>query len=96
MQQGRAVCGAVLHREPVQMRKISYRYRQHAAGVIQSAITCAVAAAIASPMNLPFAALLSYWMNSWLLSWLTMLPIVLLATPWVRRLTGVFVQDDLV
>ncbi|WP_375739507.1 DUF2798 domain-containing protein [Pseudomonas boanensis] len=77
------------------MRKISYRYRQHAAGVIQSAITCAVAAAIASPMNLPFAALLSYWMNSWLLSWLTMLPIVVLATPWVRRLTAVLVQDEL-
>ncbi|RJG08729.1 DUF2798 domain-containing protein [Pseudomonas cavernicola] len=77
------------------MRKISYRYRQHTAAVIQSAITCAVATAIASPMHLPIAPLLSYWVDSWLLSWLTMVPVVLLATPWIRRMTSIFVQDDL-
>ncbi|WP_160107757.1 DUF2798 domain-containing protein [Pseudomonas izuensis] len=76
------------------MPRLPPRYRQHATGVIQSAITCAIAAAIASPSGLSLSALLVYWFKAWLLAWATLIPFVLLATPLIKRLAGLLVQDE--
>ncbi|MDZ5435185.1 DUF2798 domain-containing protein [Pseudomonas fluorescens] len=76
------------------MRRLSPRYRQHATGVIQSAITCAIAAAIASPSGLSPDALLVYWFKAWLLAWATLIPFVLLATPLIKRLATLLVEDE--
>jgi hypothetical protein len=76
------------------MPRLSPRYRQQAAAVIQSAITCAVATAIASPSGLSVGALLAYGFKAWLLAWLTIVPVVLMATPWIKRLTAILVQDE--
>lgn len=68
------------------MPKIPSRYSYFAYGVIQSGLTCSIAAAIA---NIPFAdegLFLQYWLRSWSVSWLTMLPVVMSATPFIRRL----------
>jgi hypothetical protein len=76
------------------MPRLSPRYRQHVAGVIQSAITCAIAAAIASPDGLSSGALMAYWFKAWLLAWATLIPFVLLATPFIKRLAALLVEDD--
>lgn len=76
------------------MPRLSPRYRQHVAGVIQSAITCAIATAIASPSGLSLNALLVYGVKAWLLAWATLIPFVLLATPLIKRLAGLLVEDE--
>ena len=68
------------------MAKIPSRYSYLAYGVIQAGLTCAIAAGIAS---LPFAEegrFFQHWLRSWSASWLTMLPVVVSATPFIRRL----------
>ncbi len=64
---------------------IPKRFSHFLFGLIQSGFTCAIAAAIASA---PFAhegAFLSHWAKSWLFAWVTMVPFVLIATPFIRR-----------
>jgi hypothetical protein len=66
--------------------KIPRRYEHFVFGIIQSGLTCAIAAAIAS---LPFVGdglFMKNWIRSWMLSWAMMLPVVLLAAPFIRRL----------
>ncbi|SDE02813.1 Protein of unknown function [Cupriavidus sp. YR651] len=68
------------------MPKIPSRYSYFAFGVIQAGLTCSIAAAIAS---IPFAAeglFFQHWLRSWSVSWLTMLPVVVSASPIIRRL----------
>lgn len=68
------------------MAKIPSRYSYLAYGVIQAGLTCAIAAGIAS---LPFAEegqFFQHWLRSWSVAWLTMLPVVVSATPLIRRL----------
>jgi hypothetical protein len=77
------------------MPRLSPRYRPHATAVIQSAITSAIAAVIASPSGLALDALLVYWFKAWLLAWASIIPFVLLATPLIKRLAGLLVEDDL-
>ncbi|WP_433770066.1 DUF2798 domain-containing protein [Pseudomonas putida] len=76
------------------MTRFPTRYRAHVTGVIQSAITCAIAAVIASPSGLSPNALLVYWFKAWLLAWATLIPFVLLATPLIKRLAALLVEDD--
>lgn len=68
------------------MLKIPSRYSHLAYGVIQTGFTCSISAAIA---NLPFAnqgMFLQHWLRTWGISWLTMVPIVVLAAPLIRRI----------
>lgn len=55
-------------------------------GVIQSGLTTAVATGIATLSALGFNALaLGAWLMAWLVAWATMLPIVVVAAPWIQR-----------
>lgn len=76
------------------MLPISRRHAHFVFGVIQSGLTSAIASAIAS---LPFLAenmFLGHWLRSWLLAWALMLPVVLFAAPFIRRLSVVLTRED--
>ncbi|MGU7774517.1 DUF2798 domain-containing protein [Burkholderia sp. MR1-5-21] len=73
-------------REIIKMFKMPSRYSHFAYGVIQAGLTCSISAAIAS---IPFAEkglFFQQWLMSWSTSWLTMVPVVLLVAPFVRRM----------
>lgn len=53
--------------------------------IIQSGLTCLVATAIASRHVIGFDAFVASWLVSWVSSWLTMLPVVLLVAPLIRK-----------
>jgi hypothetical protein len=67
------------------MRRIPRKYGDFVFGVIQSGITSCIAAAIASFSFLETGHYLENWIASWLMSWLLMLPVVILAAPFIRR-----------
>jgi hypothetical protein len=76
------------------MSPIPKRYAYVVFGFVQSGLTCAVTAAVAS---LPFArsgAFLSHWVQSWLVAWVTMIPVVLLASPLIRRVADALTRDE--
>lgn len=60
-------------------------------GLLQSALTSAVAAAIAT-MRAPHPAFV-HWLGSWLLTWASILPIVVLAAPFIRALCDVLTRE---
>ena len=68
------------------MPKIPRRYNHFVFGIVQSGLTCAIAAAIASLPLIEEGLFAKNWVRSWLLSWATMLPVVILAAPFIRRL----------
>jgi hypothetical protein len=63
-------------------------------GIIQSGLTCAIASAIASHSFVQEGAFFAHWLRSWGIAWLTMLPIVLFAAPFIRKLTNVLTSQD--
>ncbi len=63
-------------------------------GIFQSALTSTVAAAIASVHLLPEGAFVLHWLKSALLAWLVMLPVVLFAAPFIRKLTVYLTYDE--
>jgi ABC-type Fe3+-siderophore transport system permease subunit len=70
------------------------RYSHFVYGVIQSGLTSAIAGAIAC---LPFfseGSFFSHWIASWLISWATMLPVVLLAASFIRKLTDALCRQE--
>jgi hypothetical protein len=67
--------------------RLPKRYGHFVFGVIQSFLTSAVATAIAHSTDAA-AVFLGHWARSWLLSWVTLLPIVLLASPFIRRIVA--------
>jgi hypothetical protein len=74
------------------MRKLPRKYSHYVFGVIQSGITCSIAAGIAC---VPFASsgsFLSHWISAYLYSWVIMLPLVVMAAPVIRKLTGVITE----
>jgi hypothetical protein len=68
------------------MLRIPRRYGHFVFAVIQSGLTAAIAAAIASVPFLEKSSFLVHWLSSWLIAWVTMIPIVILAAPFIRRL----------
>ncbi len=68
------------------MLKLSRRHSHYVFAVIQSGLTSAIAAAIASLPVARAGAFVWHWLTSWLLSWATMLPVVMAAAPFIRRL----------
>ena len=76
------------------MPRISQQYRQQVFGLLQSAVTSAIAALIASPKGMAMVAFMLNWSTTWLLTWLSMIPVVLLAAPIVRRVTDLIVTRE--
>ncbi|AUT75966.1 GNAT family acetyltransferase [Paraburkholderia hospita] len=68
------------------MMKISSRYSHFVFGVLQSGLTSGIAAAIASISFLKGGMFVPHWLTSWGISWLTMLPVVVTAAPFIRKL----------
>jgi hypothetical protein len=75
----------VFRRWAPQLFRLPKRHGHFVFSVIQSFLTSAVAAAIAHSTDAT-AVFLGHWARSWMLSWVTVLPIVLLATPVIRRI----------
>jgi hypothetical protein len=76
------------------MLGISRRHSHFVFGIIQSGLTSAIASGIASFPFLSSEAFLYRWLGSWMLAWVAMLPIVIFAAPFIRRLTAALTVDD--
>nr|WP_128919865.1 DUF2798 domain-containing protein [Bradyrhizobium nanningense] len=70
------------------MPKISRRHEHFAFGVIQSGLTTAIASGVANLHLLKEGMFILGWLASWLSSWALMVPIVLIATPVIRRIVS--------
>jgi len=75
------------------MISIPKRYGHFIFGLIQSGFTCAIAAAIASAPFMHNGIFLSHWLKSWIIAWATMIPFVLLATPFIRRAVDALTRE---
>jgi len=67
------------------MLRIPRRHAHFVFGVIQAGLTSEIAAAIASAPFFAESAFMAHWLSSWLIAWATMIPVVLLAAPIIRR-----------
>jgi sterol desaturase/sphingolipid hydroxylase (fatty acid hydroxylase superfamily) len=80
-------------KESFRMFRLSRRHSHFVFGVLQSGLTSAVAAAVASvPLAQP-GALFTHWLRAWLVAWVVMLPLVIFAAPFIRRLAEWLTQD---
>jgi hypothetical protein len=77
-----------------QVPRFPRRHSHFVYGVIQSDLTCAVAGAITSLPFLHEGSFLNHWIASWLISWVTMLPIVLLAAPFIRKIADMLTGSE--
>ena len=68
------------------MRRIPKRYGHFVFAVLQAGLTCAIVAAIASTPLLEQGSFLIHWLSAWFAGWVTMVPVVLLAAPIIRRI----------
>ena len=68
------------------MPSIPRQYGHFVFGVIQSGLTCSIAAAIASIPFYSAGTFASHWLRSLVVSWAVMLPVVLIAAPFIRGL----------
>lgn len=73
--------------------RIPRRYNHFVFGIIQSGLTCLVAAGIASFPASGAAEFMEHWVFAWLISWAMMLPIVLLAAPFIRTLVNYVTRE---
>jgi hypothetical protein len=69
------------------MPRVPKRYGHFFYGVIQSCLTTGITACIASFSFLENGNFMAHWARLWLLSWATMLPVVVFAAPFIRRMT---------
>lgn len=73
--------------------RIPRRHGHYVFGVIQSGLTCLVAAGIAT-FQVSSSPFMVHWLLAWLVSWATMLPVVLLAAPFIRGLVHHITRDE--
>jgi peptidoglycan/LPS O-acetylase OafA/YrhL len=74
---------------------LPYRYAPYAYGVLQAAITSAVATAIAIvPIAHSLLEFVERWTVAWAIAWVTMLPVVLLASPFIQRAVMRLFEED--
>ena len=76
------------------MLYVPRRHAHYLYGVIQAGITCGVATLIAHLSFMQGSDASAGLFLSWLLSWLTMVPIVLLSAPLIRRAVNRLTVDD--
>ena len=67
------------------MRHIPRRYGHFVFAFLQAGLTCAIVAAIASTPFLASGTFMLHWLSAWIIGWATMMPIVLVAAPVIRR-----------
>ena len=70
------------------MWKVPKAYNHFAFGAIQAGVTCAVASAIASMQFAADGTFVSHWLRAYLFSWVAMLPVVVVAAPFIRWLSN--------
>lgn len=74
-------------------RKLPPRFNGIVMPFFLSLIMSCVVSGISTMRTIGFAPdLLTQWLHGWMLSWLVAFPVVLLVLPFVRRLTGLFVE----
>ena len=66
------------------MRKIPKEHSHFVFGAIQAGVTCAVASAIASKQFVAEGTFVSHWLHAYFFSWVAMLPVVVVAAPFIR------------
>jgi FtsH-binding integral membrane protein len=76
------------------MLGIPRRFAHVVFGVIQSGLTSAVAAAIASYPFFAQGGFLGHWLRAWLIAWALMLPVVIFAAPFIRKLALALTRED--
>ncbi|WP_376989448.1 DUF2798 domain-containing protein [Bosea sp. R86505] len=76
------------------MLGIPRRYSHYVFGILQSGLTSAIAAGIALFPGDGGPGLLLRWLVSWLLAWCVMLPVVIFAAPFIRRLAVALTRED--
>jgi Protein of unknown function (DUF2798) len=77
------------------MLQIPKKYSHLIYGLVQSGLTCAVASGISDYAFFNGPSLLSHWLKSWLISWVMILPVVLLAAPYIRTIAEFLTCDDI-
>jgi hypothetical protein len=70
------------------MPKIPRRYSHFVFSVIQSGITCSIAAAVASAPFFAEGSFLTHWARAYLTAWMIMLPVVIVAAPFIRKVAA--------
>jgi hypothetical protein len=78
-------CVVEYKRKVIHMLKMSSRHSHFVFGVLQAGLTSAIAAAIASISFVKGGMFVPHWLTSWSISWVTMLPVVVTAAPFIRR-----------
>jgi len=76
------------------MLGIPRRYSHFVFGVIQSGLTSAVAAAIASYPFFAEGGFLTHWVTAWLAAWVLMVPVVLFAAPFIRKMAVFLTREE--
>lgn len=76
------------------MSLIPRRFSHVVFGALQSGLTSAIASGIASAPFWGDSGFFQHWVSSWLYAWLVMLPIVMVAAPWLRRLALALTYED--
>jgi hypothetical protein len=66
---------------------IPRRYSHFLFAVIQSGLTCLIAAGVASLPLVTMSQFVVHWLLSWFASWIVMLPVVILAAPFIRSIS---------
>jgi hypothetical protein len=66
------------------MFKIARKHSHFVFGGLQAGLTSLIAAGIASFPSPTVVHFLGHWMWSWLMSWTIILPVVVLAAPFIR------------
>jgi hypothetical protein len=67
------------------MLHIPKRYGHFVFAFLQAGLTCSIVAAIASTPFLDQGMFIVHWLSAWIVGWITMMPVVLLAAPIIRR-----------
>jgi Protein of unknown function (DUF2798) len=88
-----ADCGG-LHRLIRMMLGVPRRHSHFIFAVIQAGLTCLIAAGIASFPMVTTSQFLAHWLLSWVISWITMLPVVLLAAPFIRAVSVALTREE--
>jgi hypothetical protein len=73
---------------------IPRRHSHFIFAVIQAGLTCLIAAGIASFPVLTMSQFLAHWLLSWVIAWATMLPVVLLAAPFIRAVSVALTREE--
>jgi hypothetical protein len=70
------------------------RHAHFVFGAVQSGMTSLIASGFGSAPLWGSPDFFQSWLRAWALSWAVMLPVVLLAAPWIRKLAHALTKED--